>query len=191
MNQTKNLQKHIDFLFKLRDRYPSVRIDVDKYVKKLKVAPSRAFQSKRVVANTAEIEDLLKKHSIAKKTTITNNYTLDLNPQGQRKLSKFLKDCWDYQMPKIKKLNIMNINKFDTKTIPSLNRFLSFTMASHIMELFFGASKEIEVVTFNEALSKLLRKVFGEKSKITFFRIAFGNNDLKNVFENIPEASSL
>jgi hypothetical protein len=85
----------------------------------------------------------------------------------------------------------MNLNKFNNKNIPSLNRFLSHTMASHLMEIFLGASKEIEVVTFNEALRKLLRKIFGEKSKITFFKLSFGNKDLKNVFENIPEAGTL
>ena len=65
-NQTEKSQNHIDFLFKLRDRYPSVRVEIDKFIKRLNLKPSEKFEANRVIANTFEIEGLLHSYSIDK-----------------------------------------------------------------------------------------------------------------------------
>lgn len=139
-NQTEKAQNHIDFLFKLRDRYPAVRKDIDKFIEEKRLKPSKKFESTRVIANTPEIKQLLHKHGIDKNAKIDSNYVLDLNLGSSRRIHKFFKDCYDFQMPKIKKLNIMNVNKADDRLKKDLHRFLSYTMASHILELYFGAS---------------------------------------------------
>mmetsp|Transcript_830 Transcript_830/g.813 ORF Transcript_830/g.813 Transcript_830/m.813 type:complete len:95 (-) Transcript_830:291-575(-) len=90
-------------------------------------------------------------------------------------------------MPKIKRLNIVNVNKVDEKLLENLHRFLSHTMASHILELYFGASKQCDVKQFNASIGPVMRRGYSEHSSIYFYRLNFDNEDLRNVFDNIPE----
>ncbi|CAI2360233.1 unnamed protein product [Moneuplotes crassus] len=186
-NQTEKAQLHIDFLYKLRDRYPSVRNEVDSFINENKLKPSDRYSKSRVIANTPEIKELLCKYSIDKNAKIDTNYVLDLNLANSRKLSKFFQCCAEYQMPKIKRLNIVNVNKVDEKLLENLHRFLSHTMASHILELYFGASKQCDVKQFNSSIGPVMRRGYSEHSSIYFYRLNFDNEDLRNVFDNIPE----
>ncbi|CAI2360585.1 unnamed protein product [Moneuplotes crassus] len=190
-NQTAKAQNHVDFLYKLRDRYPSVRTEIDKFINGNKLKPSDKFQKNRVIANTPEIRELLYKYSIDKNAKIDSNYVLDLNLGNYRKINRFLYNCGEYQMPKIKKLSIVNVNKVDKTMLQNLHKFLSHTMASHILELYFGASKQCDVKKFNASLAPILRKGYSEHSSIFFYRLNFDNEDLRNVFDNIPEIRKL
>ena len=89
-NQTEKAQNHVDFLYKLRDRYPSVRCEIDKFINENKLQPSEKFKKNRVIANTPEIKELLYKYSIDKNAKIDSNYVLDLNLSNYRKMNRFL-----------------------------------------------------------------------------------------------------
>lgn len=58
-NQTEKAQLHIDFLYKLRDRYPSVRNEIDSFINENNLKPSDRYSKSRVIANTPEIKELL------------------------------------------------------------------------------------------------------------------------------------
>lgn len=185
----KYAQSHIDFLHRIRDRYADTREEIDNYINKCKLEPSEKFKRNRVIPNTQEIEDLLKLLKLDKEARIKDNYELKLDiKQNKKACQKFFEEVSEYQMPKIHQLKITNVNKVDTNMMIPFNKFLSHTMASHLQELFIEANKETNLAIYNAGLSKLLHKVQGT---VSFKNILFNDDDLKNIFENIPEAKMI
>lgn len=185
----KYAQSHIDFLHRIRDRYADTREEIDNYITKCKLEPSEKFKRNRVIPNTQEIEDLLKLLKLDKEARIKDSYELKLDiKQSKKACQKFFEEVIEYQMPKIQQLKLTNIHKVDANMMIPFNKFMSHTMASHIQELVIEAGKETSLTIYNAGLSKLLHKVQGT---VSFKNITFLDDDLKNVFENIPEAKMI
>jgi hypothetical protein len=139
-------QQIVDFMFELRDSNMDCRVEVDEYLNRFKLKPSEHYSEKRIVPNTNEITELVKKHKLDKNAVVGSNFKLTLDIRNNKARCKaFFKDVKIYQMPKIQLLRIVNVNKVDAVMFGDYLIFLNQTMVSKIDEFYYEAGKELDM----------------------------------------------
>lgn len=189
-NQTKYSQRHIDFLYRIRDRYEDARTEIDHYIDKTKIEASQEFLVNRVIPHAKEIQKLLVDTKLDKEAQLSNFYQLKIDLYDKRKAAaKFFKEVQNLKMPRLWALYLSNISSLKTDMWSNFLGFLSNTMASTFQEFCFeSGKKDSDISPFSTALSKILGRV---QQVVSFKQYKFNNDDLENVFHNIPQATML
>lgn len=80
-----NYQKLVDFMAKLRDHNIDCREEVDGYLRKYNLQPSKKYLQERITPNIPEIEDAIHEHKIAKNFTLNSESKLvfDFKKKGK------------------------------------------------------------------------------------------------------------
>lgn len=101
-NQNKYCQRHIDFLFRLRDRYEDARGEIDHYITQSGVYPSESFLSTRVIPDVRDVEKALQDSKLDKLAKLHEGYELKIDIKATKKYaSKFFEKVLGYKMPRI------------------------------------------------------------------------------------------
>jgi hypothetical protein len=188
-----NCQIHIDFLHLIRDQFFECRAKIDKYIQKFDLKPSDSFDRKRIVIHNEEISNLLVKHKFYKKGfMLRNNSEISLDFKELERWRNFFEEAMNFNLPKIKKLDIINLYKADYESKTLFNEFICRRIVLPIKDFVFDSGKIgkdiMNFSEFSEHIGPLLRKV---QTKVTISGFKFGNNDLKKVIDNLWNAEDL
>ena len=123
-----NYQKLVDFMAKLRDHNIDCREEVDGYLRKYNLQPSKKYLEERITPNIPEIEDAIHEYKIAKNFSLNQDSRLSFDFKKKGKYCvNFFQACRSYHMPKVHALNFYAVDKLTANNFMHFAEFVKNT----------------------------------------------------------------